>query len=160
MTATKRRLGLLASLLICFAAAGLGGLATAPQIPTWYAQLAKPTWTPPDGVFGPVWTLLYAMMAVAAWLVWRPGGFAAAKLPLVLFGIQLGLNTLWSLLFFGLQRPGWAAIEIVLLWVAILATTSAFWARSRAAGGLMIPYLLWVTFAVVLNFVIWQMNRG
>ncbi|NIL96830.1 MAG: tryptophan-rich sensory protein [Planctomycetales bacterium] len=160
MTQWYRWAGLLVAILICFAAAGFGGLVTTPQIPHWYAQLAKPDWTPPDWVFGPVWTLLYLMMAVAAWLVWRRRGWAGAKLPLALFGVQLGLNSLWSVLFFGLQRPGLAAIEIVILWAAILATTVAFWPRSRWAGGLMVPYLVWVTFALALNVVIWQMNRG
>jgi tryptophan-rich sensory protein len=153
-------MGLAVTILICFAAAGLGGLVTTPKIPNWYADLAKPAWTPPDWVFGPVWTLLYLMMAVAAWLVWRPKGFAGAKLPLALFGIQLALNSLWSVLFFGLQRPGLAAIEIVILWAAILATTVEFWSRSSWAGALMTPYLIWVTFAALLNFAIWQMNVG
>jgi tryptophan-rich sensory protein len=153
-------MGLVGAILICFAAAGLGGLVTTPKIPNWYADLAKPDWTPPDWVFGPVWTLLYLMMAVAAWLVWRPSGFTGAKLPLALFGVQLALNSLWSVLFFGLQRPGLAAIEIVVLWAAILVTTVAFWSRSSWAGALMIPYLIWVTFAMLLNFAIWRMNVG
>ena len=150
--------GLILAILICFAAAGIGSLATTPQIPGWYANLAKPTWTPPGWIFGPVWTLLYLMMAVAAWLVWRQSGFVGAKLPLALFAIQLALNSLWSLLFFGLQSPGAAAVEIVLLWAAILATMITFWKRSRVAGGLLAPYLAWVSFATVLNVAIWRMN--
>ena len=97
-------------------------------------------------------------MAVAAWLVWRQAGLAVAKLPLSLFAIQLVLNSLWSVLFFGLQNPGAAAVEIILLWAAILSTLIAFWKRSRWAGGLLVPYLAWVSFAAVLNVAIWKMN--
>lgn len=158
MNRTTRWIGLVVSILICFAAAGIGSLATTPQIPGWYANLAKPAWTPPGWIFGPVWTLLYLMMAVAAWLVWRQAGFAGAKLPLALFAIQLALNSLWSVLFFGLQNPGAAAVEIILLWAAILATMVTFWRRSRVAGGLLAPYLAWVSFAAVLNVAIWRMN--
>ena len=157
-TPARRPLGLIVSIFICFAAAGLGGLVTYPKIPNWYAQLAKPVWTPPDWLFGPVWSMLYLMMAIAAWLVWRPMGFAGAKLPLALFAIQLALNSLWSVLFFGFQRPGVAANEIVLLWAAILATLIAFWGCSRWAGLLLVPYLTWVSFAVALNWAIWRMN--
>jgi tryptophan-rich sensory protein len=97
-------------------------------------------------------------MAIAAWLVWRQAGFAGVKLPLTLFAIQLALNSLWSVLFFGLQNPGAAVVEIILLWAAILATLIAFWKRSRWAGGLLVPYLAWVSFAAVLNVAIWRMN--
>ena len=155
---TQQTIGLVASSLIWFAAAGLGSLVTTPQIPNWYADLAKPAWTPPDWIFGPVWTLLYVMMAVAAWLVWRLDGFAGAKVPLALFAIQLVLNSIWSVLFFGLQNPGAAAVEIVLLWAAILATLVTFWKRSKWAGGLLVPYLAWVSFAAVLNVAIWRMD--
>jgi tryptophan-rich sensory protein len=158
MNQTTRWIGLIVAILICFAAAGIGSLATTPQIPGWYANLAKPTWTPPGWIFGPVWTLLYLMMAVAAWLVWRPAGFAGAKLPLALFAIQLALNSLWSVLFFGLQNPGAAAVDIILLWAAILATMITFWRWSRVAGGLLAPYLAWVSLAAVLNAAIWTMN--
>jgi tryptophan-rich sensory protein len=151
-------LGLAVIVIICFGAAGLGGLVTAPNIPNWYADLAKPTWNPPDWIFGPVWSCLYLMMAVSAWLVWRQGGFVEAKLPLVLFAVQLGLNSLWSILFFGLHSPGLAVIEIILLWIAILATLVTFWKRSTWAGGLLVPYLAWVSFAAVLNVAIWRMN--
>ena len=157
---TQQVVGLVVAILICFAASGIGGLATASQITGWYADLDKPTWTPPDWVFGPVWTLLYLMMAIAAWLVWRQDGFAGAKLPLFLFAIQLVLNTLWSVLFFGLQNPAAAAGEIVLLGAAILATMIAFWKRSKWAGLLLLPYLLWVSFAALLNVAIWRLNTG
>ena len=150
--------GLAVFVLICFAAAGLGGLVTASAIPNWYAGIAKPTWNPPNWIFGPVWSCLYLMMAVSAWLVWRQAGLAVAKLPLALFAIQLALNSLWSVLFFGLHSPGMAAVEIILLWAAILATLIAFWKRSQWAGGLLVPYLAWVSFGAVLNVAIWRLN--
>jgi len=125
---------------------------------TWYQGLARPSWTPPDWLFGPVWTNLYVLMAVAAWLVWRQGGWAGAKAALALFGAQLVLNAAWSPVFFGLERVGAALAVLVALWVAILATAVAFWRCSRVAGILMLPYLAWVTFAGALNFAIWRMN--
>ena len=149
---------LIGLLVICFATAGIGGAATATSVDTWYQSLAKPDWSPPDWIFGPVWTALYFMMALAAWLVWRQAGWPAAKRPLGWFGVQLALNAGWSVIFFGLQRPGAAFAEILLLWLAIAATTAAFWNRSPAAAGLMFPYLLWTTFAAVLNAAIWRMN--
>lgn len=159
-TRVSRRdlLALAVSLAACFAAAGLGSLATAPRIPNWYADLDKPAWTPPGWVFGPVWSVLYLMMAVAAWLVWRNSAGRERRLPLGLFAVQLVLNCLWSFLFFGLQNPLAALIEIGLLWAAILATAVAFRPRSRLAAMLLVPYLAWVSFAAVLNFAIWRLN--
>ena len=119
-------------------------------------ELVKPSWTPPDWVFGPVWSVLYLSMAVAAWLVWRQGN---AFTPMTLFATQLALNAPWSWLFFGLHSPGAAFIDIVLLWAAIAATTIAFWHRLLVAGLLFVPYLAWVSFAAVLNFGIWRLNR-
>jgi tryptophan-rich sensory protein len=150
--------GLLVSIGLCFAAAGIGSLFTTPEIRGWYAAISKPTWTPPAWLFGPVWTTLYAMMGIAAWLVWRERGFAGASLPLALFAAQLVLNTLWSVIFFGMHRTGLAFLDIALLWLAILATTLAFWPISRVAGALLLPYLLWVSFAAALNYSIWRMN--
>lgn len=150
--------GLVVSLLVTFAAAALGGMATSTNVGEWYRQIARPSWTPPDWIFGPVWTTLYAMMAIAAWLVWRQRGLAAARGPLTLFLIQLVLNTAWSALFFGLRRPDLAAVEIVVLWLAILATLIAFWRRSALAGWLLVPYLAWVTFAAALNFEFARLN--
>jgi tryptophan-rich sensory protein len=141
---------------LCLGAAGLGAIATTPEIDGWYRTLAKPTWNPPDWVFGPVWTTLYVMMAVAAWLAWRVTGWRSAGLGL--FAFQLVLNIAWSWVFFGMHQVGWACIEIVFLWLAIAATTIAFFQRARLAGWLMLPYLVWVTFASVLNFAIWRMN--
>jgi tryptophan-rich sensory protein len=124
----------------------------------WYASLAKPSWTPPSWIFPPVWTLLYASMAVAAWLVWREAGFAGARTAFVLFGGQLALNGAWSWIFFGLHEPGWAFVDIVLLKLAILGTIIAFFVHRPAAGLLLIPYWAWVTFALWLNLSLWQMN--
>ncbi|MEC7695866.1 MAG: TspO/MBR family protein [Planctomycetota bacterium] len=152
-------LGLVISVVICFGAALLGNLATMPQIPTWYSGIAKPAWTPPDWVFGPVWSLLYAMMAVSAWLVWRKVGGKTTRVPLIWFGTQLVLNSLWSVLFFGMQKPAWSMVEVFFLWLAILMTIRAFWPLSRWASLLLVPYLLWVSFASILNVAIWQLNR-
>jgi tryptophan-rich sensory protein len=124
----------------------------------WYAELAKPTWNPPGWVFGPVWTALYIMMAVAAWLVWQRGGWKAQRGPLTLYLVQWTLNALWTPLFFGLQRPGLAFVEILTLLVAIVATVVAFWRVRPAAAWLLLPYVAWATFATVLNFTIWRMN--
>jgi benzodiazapine receptor len=150
--------GLLVAVVACFAAAGLGSLATVDAIPTWYAALHKPSWNPPNRVFGPVWTLLYLMMAVAAWLVWRTAGWPAARPALAHFAVQLVLNVGWSVVFFGLHRPGWALVEIVALWGAILATLLLFRPINPLAALLLAPYLLWVSFASVLNFAVWRLN--
>ena len=123
-----------------------------------YAQLNKPEWNPPGWVFGPVWTLLYAMMAVAAWLIWKQGGFAAESRPMELFLGQLSLNAAWSPLLFGLREPGIAFAEIVIQWLAIVGTITAFYRLNRAAAGLLLPYLAQVTFAAVLNFTLWRRN--
>ena len=141
-----------------FAAAGLGAAATATSVGGWYQTLAKPSWNPPDWLFGPVWSVLYFLMAVAAWLVWRRGGWSASQSALTWFGIQLALNVLWSVVFFGMQQPGFAFAEIVALWISIIATCSAFQAKSRTAALLLVPYLAWTSFAVILNFAIWRMN--
>jgi len=113
---------------------------------------------PPNWLFGPVWTILYVCMAVAAWLVWRKGGFDENRLPLGLFAVQLALNAVWSWLFFGFHLPGAAFAEILFLLAAIAMTTVTFWPRSLAAGLLMLPYLAWVSFAGVLNWAIWRLN--
>lgn len=155
----KQAAVLLVSLGVCFAAACIGGLATAASIREWYPQLTKPSWTPPDGLFGPVWTALYAMMGLAAWQLWRNVGFPAARGPLTWFGTQLTLNVGWSVLFFGLRSPGAALVEIIVLWATIAGTIRAFWSGSRAAAALLAPYLAWVSFAALLNATIWWMNR-
>jgi tryptophan-rich sensory protein len=158
MTPKHPWLGFLAFLVVCFAAAGIGGAVTTPKIATWYATLAKPSWNPPNWIFGPVWSALYFCMAVAAWSVWRQDGFSGAKVPMTLFGVQLVLNVLWSYIFFGLENPGLAFVEVLALWAAIAATMIGFWQRSSIAGILFVPYLAWVSFASVLNFTIWRLN--
>ncbi|MEJ2673269.1 MAG: tryptophan-rich sensory protein [Deltaproteobacteria bacterium] len=142
-------------LAVTFAAAWVGSRF---QPGEWYGGLIKPALTPPAWVFGPVWTLLYGMMATAAWLVWRRYGWANAIGPLGLFFGQLALNALWSYLFFGLQRPGLALLNIIALWLAILATFMAFWGSHPPAGLLLLPYLFWVSFATYLNFQFWRLN--
>ncbi len=146
---------LLGWLALSFSAATMGAL----FVPGgWYAGLHKPQWNPPGWIFGPVWTALYTMMAVAAWLVWKRGGWAAQRRPLTLFLVQLSLNAAWTPLFFGWHQPGLAFAEIVLLWLAIAATLVAFRPVSRAAAWLLAPYLAWVSFAAVLNFTLWRLN--
>jgi len=149
-------------LLLCLAAvavaAVVGGLGTRASLEDWYGRLAKPSWTPPGWLFGPAWTVLYLSMAVAAWLVWRTGDSGATTRALTVFAVQLGLNAIWPLLFFGLRMPGAAFVEIAVLWVAILVTVVVFWRSVPAAGLLLIPYLGWVTFAAALNLAIWRMN--
>lgn len=149
---------LVALVALCLAVGALGAWATASSVSTWYQTIAKPSFTPPDRVFGPVWTALYVMMAVAAWLVWRDGGLERARSALMLFAVQLALNLAWSFLFFKSRWIGGALVDIVLLWVAIAATVAAFRRHNQWAGILMMPYLAWVTFATALNFAIWRLN--
>ena len=144
---------------IVFAVAGFGALLTTPSIPGWYSNLKRPSFTPPNWVFGPVWTVLYLAMAVAAWLVWRQGGLAAERSAMVLFAVQLALNAAWTPVFFGAHKIGAAFAVIALMWAAILATLVAFWRVTPLAGVLLVPYQLWVTFAAVLNFALWRLNR-
>lgn len=139
-------------------AAGLVGSRFRPG--PWYDALAKPLWTPPEWVFAPVWSLLYVLMGVAAWMVWRKAGFAGARRALSLYIAQLALNALWSYLFFGANRIDLALLEIIVLWGVIVVVSLRFWQKVRTAGLLMLPYVLWVGFAVCLNFALWQMNRG
>jgi translocator protein len=147
--------GLIGWIAVSFAAAAIGSRVTDPG---WYETLQTPTWAPPSWLFGPVWTALYLLMGVAAWLVWRRSRFAGARVALTLFLVQLVFNAAWSWLFFGLRRPDLAFAEIILLWGLILATILTFAQHRRLAAALLAPYLLWVTFAAVLNFSIWQLN--
>lgn len=124
----------------------------------YYAALAKPAWSPPPWIFGPVWTSLYLLMALAAWLVWRRGGWRAQRPALGLYLLQLVLNALWTPVFFGLRSPGLALVVIVLLGAAIVLTGRAFLAVSRPASWLLVPYLVWVVFAAALNFSIWRLQ--
>ncbi len=143
----------------------VGSIFTSPAIPTWYRGITKPALNPPAWVFGPVWTTLFALMGIAAFLIWASYAKTTdahrrkhIKIALVLFGLQLALNTLWSLIFFGLQNPGAALIEIICLWIAILATIIAFAKISKPAAWLLAPYILWVSFAMYLNYAIWTLN--
>jgi benzodiazapine receptor len=140
---------------LCLAAAVLGGTVS---IDEWYTRLQKPDWNPPAWIFGPVWTVLYLMMSVAAWLVWREGGWKSRQWPLGLFLGQLFLNAIWTPVFFGMYRIGLALIDIALLWMLLGITLIAFWRVNRPAGWLLVPYLAWVSFATVLNFTLWRMN--
>jgi len=153
----RQIISLLAWLIISFIPALFGTRFTPGE---WYSQLQKPAWTPPGYIFGPVWTLLYACMGVAAWMVWKRSGFKNAGFAMAMFLIQLLLNGLWSWIFFGLHRPGPAFGEIVILWAAILLTVIAFWNQYKPSGLLLLPYLIWVSFAASLNFNIWRMNIG
>ncbi len=136
--------------------AGMFGAQFQPR--EWYSELAKPSWTPPNWLFAPVWTALYCAMGVAAWLVWQRAGLRRAWLALSFFLLQLILNAAWSWLFFGVHRPGVAFAEIVFLWAAILVTLVLFWRHRPVAGALLIPYLAWVSFAAALNLSLWRLN--
>lgn len=150
---------LLLFIAVTFAAAGIGGAATASSVGAWYPTLAKPAWNPPSWVFGPVWSTLYLLMAVAAWRVWRHREHPQRRAALAWFFVQLALNALWSVLFFGLRRPDLALIEIVILLATLVATGWKFWGIDRVAALLWAPYVAWVGFATVLNGTIWWLNR-
>jgi len=154
---TRPILGLLGWLALCFAAAALGGLASA-NAGDFYNQLVQPSWAPPGWLFGPVWTVLYAMMGVAAWLVWKERGWHNARIELSVFVVQLVANGLWTWLFFVWHMGAIAFAEIAVLWVLIAYTAWAFWHIRKLAGALLLPYLLWVSFASVLCFAMWQGN--
>lgn len=149
-------LGLVGFLAVCFAAA-LGGALFRPG--AWYDALEKPSWRPPNALFGPVWMVLFGMIAVSGWLVWREEGFAGAPIAFVVYGVQLVLNFAWSWVAFGLRRLGWAAVEMAALWVAIVANIAVFAPIHAGAAWLLVPYLAWVSFAFVLNVTVWRLNR-
>ena len=157
---THSILALIGFLTVCFAVAGLGSVITTAQTSPggWFETLDKPFFSPPSWLFGPVWTVLYFLIALSGWLVWRQGGFSGARVAMLLFFGQLALNFLWSVIFFGLQAPGLALVEIVILWINILLAALAFRPLSRLAAVLLLPYLAWVTFATVLNAAIWWLN--
>jgi benzodiazapine receptor len=155
----KDVLRLVVSIVVSQLAGGLGAVFTTPAIPTWYASLNKPAFNPPNWVFFPVWTTLYTLMGIAAFLVWRKGLHERrVRVALVVYAIQLVLNLAWTIIFFGLYSLFGAVIAIVLLWVAILVNIVAFWRISKAAGALLIPYILWVSFAGLLNVSVWMLN--
>ena len=143
---------------LCFAVAAVGGAVTATSVGTWYAGLAKPSFNPPNWLFGPVWTALYLMIAVTGWRVWRRRGQSGARVALAAWGLQLALNLGWSFVFFGARMIGAALVEIVLLLVAILVTAALSWRIDRVAGWLLVPYAAWVGFATLLNAALWRLN--
>ncbi len=151
----RQAVGLIAWLAFCFASS-----ATAAFIgkDAWYESLKVPSWNPPSWVFGPVWTVLYVMMAVAAWMIWRQGGWKVQWRALCAFCVQWLFNVLWTPLFFGAHRPDLAFFDIVLLWFALVVTIVLFWRVKMVAGVVLLPYLAWVSFAAVLNFSIWRLN--
>ncbi|MGB5651819.1 MAG: TspO/MBR family protein [Sedimenticolaceae bacterium] len=151
-------IGLVAFLFACLIVSGIGGLVTATSVRGWYTTLSKPAFNPPDWVFAPVWTILYVLMAIAAWRVWRTENSAARLQALTVFGVQLALNLSWSILFFGFREVGLALADIVVLWSAIAFNAFLFWRIERLAGWLLFPYLLWVAFAAALNLSIWWLN--
>ena len=150
--------GLVLFLALCLGIGALGAAVTASSVTTWYAELNKPPFNPPNEVFGPVWTVLYVMMAIAAWRVWRATDRETARGPLAMFALQLALNLGWTVAFFGLERTGSAVAVIVALELTIITTAFAFRPIDRLAAVLMVPYALWVAFAGVLNIAIWRLN--
>ncbi|WP_425613006.1 TspO/MBR family protein [Xanthomonas hydrangeae] len=157
MTKKSQWLGLLGSLMLCYLVAALGAMASI-KAASFYAELQRPAWAPPGWLFGPAWTVLYGMMAVSVWLVWRRGGWNSTRGALSLFVLQLGLNGLWSWLFFAWHLGAWAFVDIAALWLALVLTIVAFAKWQRVAAWLLVPYLLWVSFAAALNYSVWQLN--
>jgi tryptophan-rich sensory protein len=154
----KKILTLFVSILVAQLAGVLGSFFTAPNIQTWYVFLEKPFFSPPNWLFAPAWIILYALMGIAAFLIWQKRGESGAKSALYLYGIQLLLNALWSVVFFGLQNPFLAFLLILALWLLIVLVMVKFWKIERIAGILFVPYVAWVSFAAILNFSIWQLN--
>jgi tryptophan-rich sensory protein len=150
---------LLIAIAIPVLVGGISGFFTVSGVESWYQTIHKPSWNPPNWVFGPVWTTLYVMMGIALWLVWKEDTSRELKMiAFILFGVQLILNFLWSFVFFKLEQPGFAFLEILFMWVAILATIFAFAQVNKTAAWLLVPYISWVSFAAILNFTIWRMN--
>jgi benzodiazapine receptor len=148
------------SIIICLAAGFIGSIFTNRSIPIWYESLKKPSFNPPGWLFGPVWTALFILMGISLFLIWQKGlNYNGVKIALIVFGIQLILNILWSILFFGLRAPLAAFIEIIILWILILMTILIFYPISKTAALLLLPYILWVSFASILNFSLWRLNR-
>ena len=156
MSNLRSILGAVGALVLTFGAAYVGSRF---PVDEWYAALLKPSWNPPNWLFGPVWSVLYLLMAISVWLVWREEGLLGAIVPLSTFLLQLVLNAAWSWLFFGLHEPGVAFAGIVTLWVAIAVNIILFWRLKPISGILLIPYLLWVTFASALNYALWRLNQ-
>ena len=154
----KSILPLLISILITLSAGFIGSFFTTSSITTWYAFINKPFFSPPNWLFAPVWTLLYILMGISAFLIWKKRDNLKTKQAFIFYGIQLILNALWSIIFFGMHNPGLALLEIIILWLFILITLIKFYKINKIAGLLFIPYLLWVSFASILNYAIWMLN--
>ena len=154
----KSILPLLVFILITLFAGFIGSLFTTPSIASWYAFINKPSFSPPNWLFAPVWSLLYILMGIAAFLIWQKRDNLKTKPALMFYGIQLILNTLWSIIFFGMHNPGLAFLEIIILWSFILITLIKFYKINKTSGILFIPYLIWVSFASILNFAVWMLN--
>jgi len=157
LTTKQKYLGLAAWLVTSFVASAIGAAATI-RASEYYQQLVQPGWAPPAAVFGPVWTVLYALMGIAAWLVWQSGGFKRQRVALGLFFAQLAVNALWSWLFFAWNQGAIAFADILLLIILVLATLRTFWRVRPLAGVLLLPYLMWISFAAALNYSIWHLN--
>lgn len=153
----KQSLGLFVCLALVFLAAAAGGLASA-SAGSFFMELDRPLWAPPAWLFGPAWTILYLLMGVASWLVWREYGIRDARPAFVLYGVQLVLNGMWTWLFFVMRSGSLAFVEIIILWILILATVIAFWRKNKLAGLMLVPYLFWVAYASALTFSLWQRN--
>ncbi|MDP3997465.1 MAG: TspO/MBR family protein [Candidatus Andersenbacteria bacterium] len=152
-------IGLVVAVIICEGAGILGAFFTTSAIPNWYATLIRPVLAPPNWIFGPVWTTLYLLMGIAVWLVWQRGWQRSdVKKAVGVFAVQLVLNSVWSIIFFGMQNPGLALLEIAAMWLAIVWTIVLFYRISKPAAYLLLPYLLWVSFASYLNYAIWALN--
>ena len=150
---------LIIAIVISELAGIIGSIFTVSAIPNWYATLAKPTFNPPSWIFGPVWTTLYALMGIAAFLVWKKGlDRRDVRKALLVFGLQLVLNASWSIVFFNLESPAWALINVIALWLAIIWTMVLFYKISKPTIWLLLPYILWVSFAAYLNYSIWTLN--
>ena len=159
MTTPRQVIGLVGWLLVSFAAAAIGAVASL-DAGAFYESLVRPAWAPPGWLFAPVWTALYVLMGVAAWLVWRAHGFRQGRNALALYIVQLGANSLWTWVFFAWRQGAWAFAEVVLLWCLIAATVVSFRRLNSLAAALLLPYLAWVTFACALTFAAWRLNPG
>lgn len=153
----SQALGLLGWVALTAVAAAIGGLASTNDV-NFYGSIVRPSWAPPAWLFGPAWTVLYLLLSISAWLVWRRHGFGAARSALTLFVVQLAANAVWTWLFFAWRQGGLALPELIVLWIMIAITIAMFYRLQRVAAALLVPYLLWVTFAGVLNFTLWRLN--
>lgn len=152
-------LRLIISIVIPVAVGAISGYFTVTGLGSWYQGINKPSWNPPNSIFGPVWTSLYILMGIALYLVWKSGNSELKSRAIILFTVQLILNFFWSIIFFNQHQISWALVEMVLLWIFILLTIFSFASISKTAAWLMVPYISWVSFAMVLNFTIWQLNK-